>query len=385
MRLIISSALLATSLHVLSGCPSEEETETPELGDHDYEGIELPDHFEQHGNGGNAMPPGFDALSDMDNERSENRITNEGAALGRVLFYDVDLSNNRTIACASCHVQEHGFSDPEVLSEGFEGGRTGRHSMGLANARFYANGRFFWDERADTLEQQVLMPFEDPVEMGMTLDEVVTRVEEDTRYAALFEDAFGDSVVDSDRISKALAQFVRSMVSVDTKYDEGRAQVDFIGDDFPNFTEQENEGKFLFYAPPPAGGLGCAHCHISDGQVGLRARSNGLDAEITDEGYGGVTGEASHVGLFKAPSLRNVMARAPYMHDGRFEHINDVLNHYSNEVQFHSDLPGFWRAGGTNVAQLNMTNDEKDALKAFFETLTDETLLTHEMYGDPGW
>jgi len=363
--------------------PGAADEPPPPLGDHDYR-VELPAHFSEHGNGGGAMPPGFDALTDLDNQPEDNRVTNEGAALGRVLFYDVDLSSNRTIACASCHLQERGFSDPEVLSEGFDGGRTGRHSMGLANARFYEPGSFFWDQRAETLEEQVLMPFQDPVEMGMTLDEVIARVQEDTNYEALFEAAFGDADVDSDRISRALAQFVRSMVSVNSPYDEGRAQVDFIAEDFPNFTDEENEGKFLFYAPPPQGGLGCAHCHISDGQVAIGPRSNGLDAETTDPGLGEVTGDPNHDGLFKAPSLRNVADRAPYMHDGRFADLDGVLEHYSSEVNFHPNLPGFWHNGQT-VFQLSFTADETAALKAFLETLSDPELLTHERWSDPGW
>ena len=133
--------------------------------------------------------------------------------MGRVLFYDKKLSANGTIACASCHKQDKGFSDDAILSVGFDGGLTGRHSMTLINARFYQRGRFFWDERAATLEEQVLMPFEDPVEMGMTLEEVVQMVQEQPYYPVLFENAFGSQEITSDKIAKALAQFVRSIVS----------------------------------------------------------------------------------------------------------------------------------------------------------------------------
>ncbi|MCB9695094.1 MAG: cytochrome-c peroxidase, partial [Alphaproteobacteria bacterium] len=163
-----------------------------------------PEHYRTDSTINGAIPPGFQAASLFNNAPSDNRVTNEGAALGRLLFYDENLSQNRTVACASCHKAEHGFADDRVLSVGFDGGDTGRHSMRLANARYYENGRFFWDQRAETLEDQVLMPFQDPVEMGMTLDEVVERVEEERRYEDYFVAAFGDANVDADRISKAL-------------------------------------------------------------------------------------------------------------------------------------------------------------------------------------
>ncbi|TNE89799.1 MAG: cytochrome-c peroxidase [Deltaproteobacteria bacterium] len=367
------------SLALVACKPAAEET--PELGSHDYE-VTLPQHYTE---GISGMPPGFQAATDEDNTPADNPVTNAGAQLGRVLFYDVDLSQNRTIACASCHQQAHGFSDPDVLSVGFEGGTTGRHSMGLTNARFYANGRFFWDQRAETLEAQVLMPMQDPVEMGMTLDEVVARVEEDERYAPLFEQAFGDATVSSDRISRSIAQFVRSMVSTTSRYDEGRAQVTDILDDFPNFTADENAGKRLFYAPPPMGGLGCAHCHGSDAQVGIGAISNGLDATVTDEGYGAVSGVAADMGTFKAPSLRNVAVRAPYMHDGRFASIDEVIEHYSSGVQYHATLFPFMTDGAGNAVPLNLTAPEKAQLKAFLVTLTDEAMLEDPKFSDPGW
>ncbi|MCO4746816.1 MAG: cytochrome-c peroxidase [Proteobacteria bacterium] len=362
-------------------------TETEEGGELDYEYADasLPQHYQESGQTGNMMAPGFDAAIDFDNTPADNPITNNGAKLGRVLFYDTDLSQNRTISCASCHVQEFGFSDDEVLSIGFDGGLTGRHSMGLTNARFYGNGRFFWDQRAETLEAQVLMPMQDPVEMGMTLEEVVERVEEDERYAPLFEAAYGSDVVDTDRISKSIAQFVRSMVSTTSRYDEGRAEVSAILDDFPNFTAEENAGKTLFYAPPPMGGLGCAHCHGTDAQIGIGAISNGLDASVTDEGFGSVTGAQADMGTFKVPSLRNVGVRAPYMHDGRFESLEEVIEHYSTGVQFHPSLFPFLLDGNGGTQPLNLTAAEKAQLRAFLLTLTDDAMLTDPKFSDPGW
>lgn len=227
-----------------------------------------------------------------DNLSDENPITDHGATLGRVLFYDRRLSSNRQISCANaCHLQEFGFSDPETTSEGVDG-RTKRNSMGLANARFYrqrtetlpfpvavdSKGRFFWDERAESLEDQVLQPFQDPVEMGLTLEELVDIVSSQEEYPPLFEAAFGDPTVTEDRIAKALAQFVRSIVSLESRYDEGRralaAEQGEPGSglaDFPTFTEEENLGKRLFLSPrinADGSFMGpCGGCHLSDAQI----------------------------------------------------------------------------------------------------------------------
>ena len=205
----------------------------------DYINLNLPSHFTNNV-AGQPLPT---SINGVDNTPNDNPITNEGATLGRVLFYDKSLSANGTIACASCHKQDKGFSDDAVLSVGFDGGLTGRHSMTLINSRFYQRGRFFWDERANTLEEQVLQPFQDPVEMGMTLEQVVSAVQEQDFYPELFESAFDSQEINSDRISKALSQFVRSIVSHSSKYDEGRAISASPGANFTNFTDEENLGK----------------------------------------------------------------------------------------------------------------------------------------------
>ena len=192
---------------------------------------DLPGYFKTNGPG--PLPT---SVNGLDNAPLDNPVTDYGATLGRVLFYDKKLSANGRIACASCHAPATGFSDPEVLSKGFDNGLTRRHSMTLINARFYQRGRFFWDDRAATLEQQVLMPFQDPVEMGLTLAQLEAIVREQPYYPPLFKDAFGDETVSAERISRALAQFVRSIVSYKSRYDVGRAQVANINAPFPNFT-----------------------------------------------------------------------------------------------------------------------------------------------------
>lgn len=356
--------------------PDTENTSKIELPEtpYNYAIIDTPAHFDVESEGFHQQQP----LSRTDNTPDDNATTDAGATLGRVLFYDKNLSANRTVACASCHVPSKGFSDDRVLSIGFEGGETGRHSMGLTNARYYTGGQFFWDQRAATLEDQVLMPFQDQVEMGMTLDLLVARVAGAPYYAELFEAAFGDPAVNSERISKALAQFVRSIVSTNSRYDQGRAQVAARSDNFPNFTDSENLGKALFINPPPRGGFGCFVCHQGEGMVPALATSNGLDAQVTDEGYGAVTGQASHMGTFKVPSLRNVELTAPYMHDGRFATLEAVIDHYSNGVQRSPNLSGPLPVGG-----YRMSGEEKQALIDFLKTLTDRELIRDPKFSDP--
>ena len=173
-------------------------------------------------------------------------MTDAGGTLGRVLFYDTRLSANNTVACASCHHQKNAFAGPERFHKGFEGKPVDRHAMGLSNIRFYPRGRFFWDERAPTLEAQVLMPIQSKVEMGQDLKAVVEMLKQDPIYPGLFKKAFGSNEVTSLRMAKAMAQFLRSMVSCQSKYDEGMNQVLSVRQDFPNFTAQENRGKTLF-------------------------------------------------------------------------------------------------------------------------------------------
>ena len=337
----------------------------------DYASLNLPSHFTT--NAGGPLPT---SINGTDNTPSTNPITNDGATLGRVLFYDKKLSANGTISCASCHKQDKGFSDDAILSLGFNGGTTGRHSMTLINARFYQRGRFFWDERATTLEEQVLMPFQDPVEMGMTLEQVVSKVQEQSYYLELFQKAFGSTEITSDKISKALAQFVRSIVSFSSKYDQGRAMVANPGANFPNFTTEENTGKNIFFQTIPNGGGACFGCHTTEAFISANPgpQNNGLDlASTIDLGAGGVFTNPIFVGRFKTTSLRNIELTAPYMHDGRFATLEEVVEHYNSGIQAHPTLsPALTDANG-NPVQLNLTSLEKAALVAFLKTLTDNS------------
>lgn len=329
----------------------------------------------------NVQLPGSFLNNDLereDNTPNNNPITDNGATLGRVLFYDKKMSANNTVSCASCHQQEHGFSDPNVFSVGFEGGLTGRNSMGLANARYYQNGRFFWDERANTLEDQVLMPIQDHVEMGMTLTELVTKLSAEAYYGPLFTAAFGDSEITSNRISLALAQFIRSMVSYQSKYDVGLAQTNNPQANFPNFTQSENLGKNLFFSNRTR----CSDCHDTNAFVGDQARNNGLDAVFTDLGVGGVTGNNNDTGEFKVNSLRNIELTGPYMHDGRFATLGEVIDHYDDGVQNSQFLDNRLRQGN-GVRRLNLNAQERQALIDFLITLTDNNFITDEKFSDP--
>ncbi len=347
-----------------------------------YANLNLPSHFTT--NAGAGLPS---SINGMDNTPASNPVTNDGATLGRVLFYDKNLSSNRTIACASCHVQTKSFSDTATLSKGFLNGNTRRHSMTLINARYYQRGRFFWDERAATLEEQVLMPFQDAVEMGMTLTGVVERVTAQTYYPDLFTKAFGDKTVTSDRIAKALAQFIRSIVSTNAKYDLGRAQVNGPGAPFPNFTAEENTGKQFFLQPIAQGGGACFGCHTTEAFINdvPGPANNGIDAvSTTDLGAGETFPQlAIFKGRFKTSTLRNIAQTAPYMHDGRFKTLEEVVEHYNSGIKNHPTLGNALKDANGNPIRMNMTAAQKAALVAFLKTLTDTGVATEEKWSNP--
>lgn len=344
-----------------------------------------------------------DYVMTFDNTPDNNPITDHGATLGRVLFYDVALSINGTIACASCHKQTLGFADNSPKSKGFDGGLTGRNSIGFANARFYSGVKFFWDHRAATLEDQVLMPFQDPVEMGLTLEGLVNKVTALDYYKPLFKNAFETEEVSSDKIAKALAQFIRSIYSFNTEYDIGIEATRNIFLDFPNFNELENIGKDIFNGKLTPEALGtCVTCHLPNtnalrftneipsdaNQVILSSgeTSNiGLDEsiDVDDNGEGAFYNSQGLYGFFKAPSLRNIELTGPYMHDGRFETLEEVVEHYSTGVKNHPTLSAHMKGGGGVPRNLNLTDLEARALVAFMKTMTDYELINDVKYSDP--
>lgn len=355
----------------------------------DYENIVLPNHFLENSFPG-TYPFQFAAI-ESDNSPTNNEVSNDGAYLGRVLFYEKKLSKNGTVSCASCHVQENGFSDSRVLSEGFDKQLTRRHSMALANARFYESGKFFWDERASSLEEQVLIPFQDPIEMGMKPEELISVLEEQPYSPILFEKAFGDSEITTEKIAQSIAQFIRSMVSINSRYDQGRVQVDSPLEDFPNFTPEENFGKRLFNAQN-LNAPSCNSCHMSEAFIApllavnasTSATNNGLEGvERLDQGVFETTGSPGHRGKFKVPSLRNVADRPPYMHDGRFESLEQVLEHYSSGIQTSPTLQPFLRNDDGTAIQYEFSEQEKQALVAFLKTLSDSSFLEDSKFSNP--
>lgn len=327
-----------------------------------------------------VLPPHFltPVMLQQDNTPAGNPVTDAGATLGRVLFHDKRLSSNQTVSCSSCHRQAAGFSDSRRFSIGLAGGLTGRNSMGLTNARWYERRAFFWDERAATLEDQVLQPIQNSVEMGMTLPALITRLAGETFYGPLFNAAFGTPEITADRISRALAQFVRSLVSTHTKYDDG------IPVNFSNFTAEENLGRRLFNGE--IGAATCAQCHGTDNfSPGPRINNNGLENPYVDKGVGVISGRAQDEGLFKVPSLRNIALTAPYMHDGRFATLEEVVEFYNSGVVAHPNLspPLRARPPAQGALRLNLTTTEKAALVAFLKTLTDTSLVSDARFSDP--
>jgi len=315
----------------------------------------------------------------------DNHIDDRTATLGRVLFYDKNLSRNGTIACASCHIQAHAFGDPNAQSIGVNG-LTGRHSMRLVNPRFSREKHFFWDERAATLEDLATMPIQDNIEMGFSgtngdpnMDDLISHLESIEYYNILFEFAFGDSEITENRMQLALAQFIRSIQSFDSRFDEGMMQVNHEGETFPNFTLQENRGKELFL-----NNLGCVNCHIPpEFSITLHSQNNGVITVARMPGEIDLT-------VTHPPSLRNLVnpdgnLNSPLMHDGSFTSLLDVVNHYNHIPNNPENNRLDVRLTGLNgePQQLNLNEDQKQELIAFLKTLTGEDIYTNEKWSNP--
>lgn len=321
-----------------------------------------------------------------DNTPIDNEITDLGATLGRVLFYDKRLSRNNTISCSSCHQQANGFGDTATASTGVAG-TTGRHSMRLINARFATERKFFWDERAATAEAQATQPIQDHVEMGFSgtlgdpsFSDLAAKLAAIEEYQVLFKGVFGDTAVTEERIGKAIAQFVRSLQSFDSKYDAGRA-VRSDGQNFPNFTASENNGKALFLNPPgPGGGAGCAGCHRPpEFDIDPNSGNNGLVSKI---------GGGTDLTNTRSPSLRDLVdangtPHGGFMHDGSLPTLLAVINHYNTIPAIVTGIdPRLTRPGG-QPQRLNLTTQQKTDLEAFLRTLSGSSIYSDEKYSSP--
>ncbi len=320
------------------------------------------------------------------NTTAGNTISDAGATLGRVLFHDKRLSRNDTVSCSSCHDQARAFSSTAVASTGVNG-TTGRHSMRLINARFANEARFFWDERATTLEIQTTQPIRDHVEMGFSgtsgdpdFTDLAAKLAALPDYRVLFAMTFGDATVTESRIQRALAQFVRSIQSFDSKFDTGRAQVTNNGTDFPNFTSQENNGKLLFNNPPGQAGAGCAGCHAPpEFDIVPNTLNNGVITKI---------GGGTDLTNTRSPSLRDLtgpdgQSNGPFMHDGGFATLAEVINHYNAIPGDNTNLDPRLRRPGGGVRNLGLSQTQKDDLAAFLRTLTGSAVYTDEKWSDP--
>jgi cytochrome c peroxidase len=303
-----------------------------------------------------------------DNSPPDNPVTDAGATLGRVLFYDRRLSANDRIACASCHQQQFGFADTARFSRGIGGARTHRHAMALVNARYYYSRRFFRDERAATLEDQVLQPIADSTEMGLPLDAMLLKLRLTPYYRPLFEAAFGTPEITRERVSRALAQFVRSLVSTGAPLDSL-----FVGGgpaDLTRLVPLAREGRALFN-----GRAGCSRCHRTNALELDLPDNIGLDSVPADSGAGG--------GRFKTSSLRNVAIRPPYMHDGRFSTLEQVVQFYDSGIHDTPNLDPRLRAPDGSPQRLHLTAEQRAALVAYLGTFTDRVILNDERFADP--
>jgi cytochrome c peroxidase len=326
-----------------------------------------------------------------------NVINNAQATLGRVLFYDKQLSIDNTVSCASCHKQTNAFSDLQQSSSGVAGGATGRHAMRLVNTRFAADRTFFWDERAATLELQTTQPIRDHAEMGFSgqngrpsFTELISKLQNIPYYPELFTLAYGDATISEDRIQKSLAQFIRSIQSFDSKFDVGRSSVNADNQPFPNFTQQENQGKNLFLQPPQfnlngeriGGGAGCAGCH-NPPEFDIRAdsRNNGVIGKIN----------STQVDLTntRSPSLRDLtnslgILNGPMMHDGSFTSLESVIEHY-NAIPAqpeNTNLDARLRPNGS-FQKLQLTDTQKQSLVVFLKTLSGIAVYSDKKWSDP--
>lgn len=295
--------------------------------------------------------------------------------LGRVLFYDNRMSANNSIACASCHQQNKGFADSFAKSEGFGGQKTSRNSMSIANP--IAKRNFFWDGRAGSLSQLALEPVFNHIEMGIESEsDLLEKLRAEDYYADLFQKAYGSPNISSSGVQKALSHFVGSIFKRDSEFDEG------LENGFADMTELEKHGMALFFSAE----TNCSSCHngvnfasptnsFNNPYVSTAGTTNiGLDQVYEDKGFSR--------GKFSIPSLRNIALTAPYMHDGRFETLREVLDHYNDGIKNHTDLDSKLMRNGAPL-KMELTDLDLDAMEAFLRTLTSKTLTTDAKYSNP--
>ncbi len=316
---------------------------------------------------------------------ADNPLTVEGVELGRMLFWETRLSEDQTMSCGSCHLPEINFADPEPYSTGVTGAVGTRNAMALINLGWASS--FFWDGRALSLEDQIRDPVPHPSEMNLPWPEAVARLQADdtdTRYPERFFDAFGTTEITEDYVVMAVAQFLRTMISADSKFDRWRrGEVELTDSEYSGYQMFLREGGDPEEVPGGQFGGDCFHCH---GEAGLQFtdhlfHNNGLDPSFeADPGRALVTGSPLDSGLFRTPTLRNVALSAPYMHDGRFQTLEEVLEHYNSGGVPSSTIDPFMKytTGGLSLAP-----SQKADLLAFLHTLTDTSFVQNPDFQNP--
>lgn len=297
-----------------------------------------------------------------------NPQTTEGIVLGKKLFFDPILSSDNSISCASCHTPEKAFSDNDQFSDGVNGTLGNRNSMPLFNLAWNYDERFAWDGKELSLERQVFEPVTNPTEMHSDWNDVAQKLQNHPEYPDLFNDAFGNETIDSILVSKAIAQFERTLISANSKFDKYTLGL-------VELTPQELSGLDVFLSEDKGD---CFHCHGNPNNplwTDNIFHNNGLDATFLDLGLGAVTGDPSDNGKFKSPSLRNLAFTAPYMHDGRFNTLDEVIEFYSTGLQHSPTIDPLMKK--VEEGGVNLTTQQKADLKAFLLTLTDQDFTTN--------
>lgn len=328
-----------------------------------------------------------------------NEEDNKKIELGRVLFHDTKLSINNTVSCSSCHLQQHAFSDNVAFSEGFREAVTLRNSMPIFNDAF--ENRFFWDNSARGLENQVLLPIGNHIEMGIEDNNyLVDKLSLTEYYNQMFLEAYSRTNFGVNEVRDALARFVGSIYSANSKYDKA------YKNNFEDFTQQERKGLSLYLKS------GCNGCHNLEIDESALMVAFSVDELLNENDFrrnlGLTGGETANIGLdlvyddngagqgsFKTPSVRNVELTAPYMHDGRFETLEEVIEHYNEGIQPHESLDcrltgqcnsyedAISTPNKNEPIQFDFDNEEQQALVAFLKTLTDNELVNNQFYSNP--
>ena len=356
-------AIVCSILIWMWACSSDEEP-GPNLNDIPYNPtsfeLDIPEHFPE------MVIPG------------NNPLTMEGIELGRHLFFDPILSSDNSLSCSSCHLPEGSFTDNLAFSPGVTGTLGRRSSMSLLNVGFNNNG-LFWDGSVATLEEQALLPVEDPIELHSSWTEVVGRLRKHNDYPIMFRKAFGvTDTAEIDRILtvQAIAQFERTLISSgNSKYDRVIAGLDV-------FTDEELLGHNIFFdiEPDVSRHAECGHCHNAPLFTTNEFFNNGIDnvddQPPSDLGRAELTGNMNDIGKFRVTSLRNIFKSAPYMHDGRFETLDQVIDHYDQMINFTRNVD-------PNLRVLNLSDQDRDALIAFIRTLEDEDFINNPRFQSP--